>query len=72
MGAVDGDLGLAVLVVVPFLSGSARAEAGSPPTELSAGISTAGATPALAASLYATAKASDALARRLGAGAEAA
>ena len=67
-------LGLAVLVVVPFLSGSARTEAGSPPAEPSATIFTAGATLALAlaASLYATAKASDALARRLGAGAEAA
>jgi copper transport protein len=59
-------LGLAVLVVVPFLTGSARTEAGSPQAEPSAGIFVAGATLslALAASLYATAKASDALSRR--------
>ncbi|MFY4723469.1 CopD family protein [Streptomyces sp. LaBMicrA B280] len=67
-------LGLAVLVVVPFLSGSARAEAGSPPAEPSAGVFTAGATLALAlaASLYATARTSDALSRRPGASMEAA
>ncbi len=59
-------LGLAVLMVVPFLTGSARTEAGSPQAEPSAGIFAAGATLALAlaASLYATAKASDALSRR--------
>ncbi|MET7288692.1 CopD family protein [Streptomyces sp. NPDC005573] len=59
-------LGLAVLLVIPFLSGSARAEAGSPEAEPSAGIFAAGATLALAlaVSLYATAKTSDALARR--------
>ncbi|MFJ5029491.1 copper resistance D family protein [Streptomyces sp. NPDC088560] len=59
-------LGLAVLVVVPFLTGSARTEAGSPQAEPSAGVFAAGATLALAlaASLYATAKASEALSRR--------
>jgi copper transport protein len=59
-------LGLAVLGIVPFLSGSARAEAGSSPAESSAGVFAAGVALALAlaVSLYATAKASDALSRR--------
>ncbi|MEU6285108.1 CopD family protein [Streptomyces sp. NPDC047028] len=59
-------LGLAVLVVVPFLSGSARKEAGGAPAEPSAGVYTAGLALALAlaVSLYATARASDALSRR--------
>ncbi|MGW3199727.1 copper resistance D family protein [Streptomyces sp. NPDC001118] len=65
-------LGLAVLVVVPFLTGSARTEAGSPQAESSTGIFAAGAALALAlaASLYATAKASDALSRRPAAAAD--
>ncbi|WP_053665012.1 copper resistance D family protein [Streptomyces sp. MMG1121] len=59
-------LGLAVLSVVPFLSGSARTEAGSPQAEPSAGVFTAGAALVLTlvVSLYVTAKASDALSRR--------
>ncbi|WP_055526521.1 CopD family protein [Streptomyces graminilatus] len=59
-------LGLAVLVVVPFLTGSARTEAGVPDAEPSAGVFAAGAalTLTLAVSLWATAKASDALSRR--------
>ncbi|MGK4585165.1 CopD family protein [Kitasatospora sp. HPMI-4] len=59
-------LGLAVLVVMPFLSGSARTEARGPQAASSAGVLAAGAALAiaLAVSLYATAKASDALARR--------
>ncbi|GAB2725790.1 copper resistance D family protein [Kitasatospora kifunensis] len=59
-------LGLAVLAVMPFLSGSARGEAGSPQAASSADVLAAGAVLAiaLAASLYATAKASEALARR--------
>ncbi|MEU6285716.1 CopD family protein, partial [Streptomyces sp. NPDC047028] len=59
-------LGLAVLVVVPFLSGSARQEAGGARAEPSAGVYTAGLALALAlaVSLYATARASDALSRR--------
>ncbi|WP_431683640.1 CopD family protein [Kitasatospora sp. KL5] len=63
-------LGLAVLAVVPFLSGSARAEAGSPQAESTAGLLAAGAALVLtlAVSLYATAKTSDALARRPAAG----
>jgi putative copper export protein len=59
-------LGLAVLVMVPFLSGSARAEAHSPQAASSAAVFAAGAALAatLVLSLYATAKTSDALARR--------
>ncbi|GAA2261455.1 hypothetical protein GCM10010430_52170 [Kitasatospora cystarginea] len=59
-------LGVGVLAVVPFLSGSARSEAGSPPAVTTGSVLTAGAalTLTLAASLYATAKASDALSRR--------
>lgn len=59
-------LGIAVLAVVPFLGGSARTEAGSPPAVSSGGIFMAGACLALtlAASLYITVKTSDALARR--------
>ncbi|MFI6148745.1 CopD family protein [Streptomyces sp. NPDC051109] len=59
-------LGIAVLAVVPFLSGSARSEAGSPPAVSDGSIFTVGAllVLTLAASLYATVKASDALARR--------
>lgn len=59
-------LGIAVLAVIPFLSGSARAEAGSPPAVTNAGIITVGAALVLtlAASLCITARTSDALARR--------
>ncbi|WP_030716236.1 copper resistance D family protein [Streptomyces sp. NRRL S-237] len=59
-------LGIAVLVVVPFLSGSARSEAGSPAAVSSGSIFAVGAllVLTLAASLYITVKASDALARR--------
>ncbi|AJC54282.1 CopD family protein [Streptomyces sp. 769] len=59
-------LGAAVLTVVPFLSGSARAEAGSPPPVTSSSIFAVGATLvlALAASLYITVRTSDALSRR--------
>ncbi|MFJ9446268.1 hypothetical protein ACIRRH_31075 [Kitasatospora sp. NPDC101235] len=59
-------LGIAVLVVLPFIAGSARTEAGNPKPVFSGSILTTGAvlTAALALSLYATAKASDALARR--------
>ncbi|MFD0345593.1 copper resistance D family protein [Kitasatospora aburaviensis] len=59
-------LGLAVLVVMPFLAGSARTEAGSAKAVSSGSIFAAGAALAiaLAVSLYATAKASDALSRR--------
>ncbi|MFE5539888.1 copper resistance D family protein [Streptomyces sp. NPDC056492] len=59
-------LGIAVLAVVPFLSGSARSEAGSPPAVSSGSVFAVGAllVLTLAASLWGTAKASDALARR--------
>ncbi|MFE3184131.1 copper resistance D family protein [Streptomyces violascens] len=59
-------LGIAVLAVVPFLSGSARSEAGSPPAVTSGSVITVGAALVLtlAASLYITARTSDALARR--------
>ncbi|MFJ3913570.1 copper resistance D family protein [Streptomyces vinaceus] len=59
-------LGIAVLAVVPFLSGSARSEAGSPPAVSSGSVFAVGAllVVTLAASFYATVKASDALARR--------
>ncbi|MFD5513463.1 copper resistance D family protein [Streptomyces sp. NPDC127051] len=59
-------LGIAVLAVVPFLSGSARSEAGSPPAVSDASIFTVGAllVLTLAASLYVTVRTSDALARR--------
>ncbi|GAA5022820.1 copper resistance D family protein [Kitasatospora paranensis] len=59
-------LGAAVLAVVPFLAGSARSEAGSPPAVSSGSIFAAGAALvlALAASLYGTARAAEALARR--------
>ncbi|MEU9161453.1 CopD family protein [Streptomyces sp. NPDC048424] len=59
-------LGIAVLAVVPFLSGSARSEAGSPAAVSSGSIFTVGVllVLTLAASLYITVKASDALARR--------
>ncbi|MER7752866.1 CopD family protein [Kitasatospora sp. NPDC097643] len=59
-------LGLAVLVVMPFLAGSARTEAGSAKAVSSGSVFAAGAAlvAALAVSLYATAKASDALSRR--------
>ncbi|MFJ9690898.1 CopD family protein [Kitasatospora sp. NPDC101183] len=59
-------LGLAVLLVLPFISGSARTEAGSPKAVSSATLFTGGAALALAlaASLYATVRMSDALARR--------
>lgn len=62
-------LGLAVLGVLPLLSGSARTEGGSPQAESSAGVFAAGAALvlALAVSLYFTAKASDAIGRRRGA-----
>ncbi|MFF4852891.1 CopD family protein [Streptomyces sp. NPDC001194] len=59
-------LGIAVLGVVPFLSGSARSEAGSPPAVSTGSIFAVGAllVVTLAASLYITVKTSDALARR--------
>ncbi|MFI6684051.1 copper resistance D family protein [Streptomyces sp. NPDC050485] len=59
-------LGIAVLAVVPFLSGSARSEAGSPQPAMSGSIFAAGAALVLTlvASLYITVKTSDALARR--------
>ncbi|GGX74100.1 copper resistance D family protein [Streptomyces hiroshimensis] len=59
-------LGLAVLAVVPFLSGSARSEAGSPPPVANGSIFAVGAVLALtlAASFYATVKTSEALSRR--------
>ncbi|MFE9426979.1 CopD family protein [Kitasatospora sp. NPDC006697] len=59
-------LGLGVLGVVPFLTGSARSEAHSAQAASSASVFAAGAALALAlaVSLIATAKASDALARR--------
>ncbi|MFI6847324.1 CopD family protein [Kitasatospora sp. NPDC050467] len=60
-------LGVAVLVVMPFIAGSARTEAGSAKAVSSGSVFAAGAALvlALAVSLYATAKASDALSRRL-------
>ncbi|WP_330333659.1 CopD family protein [Streptomyces sp. NBC_00536] len=59
-------LGIAVLVVVPFLSGSARSEAGSPPAVSNGSVFAVGAVLALTlvASLYITVRTSDALARR--------
>ncbi|WP_438290347.1 copper resistance D family protein [Streptomyces sp. HUAS TT7] len=59
-------LGIAVLAVIPFLSGSARSEAGSPSAVTSGSIITVGTALVLtlAASLYITARTSDALARR--------
>ncbi|MFI6053217.1 copper resistance D family protein [Streptomyces violascens] len=59
-------LGIAVLAVIPFLGGSARSEAGSPPAVTSGSIIAVGAALVLtlAASLYITARTSDALARR--------
>ncbi|WP_052391486.1 copper resistance D family protein [Streptomyces sp. NRRL B-24484] len=59
-------LGVGVLVVLPFLAGSARSEAGSAKAVCSGSVFAAGAALALAlgVSLYATAKASDALSRR--------
>ncbi|MER7847755.1 CopD family protein [Kitasatospora sp. NPDC096077] len=59
-------LGVAVLAVLPFISGSARTEAGSPKAVSSGTLFAGGAalTVALVASLYATARVSDALARR--------
>ncbi|MFD7454287.1 CopD family protein [Kitasatospora sp. NPDC059827] len=59
-------LGVAVLAVMPFISGSARTEAGSPKAVSSGTLLAGGAalTLALAASLYATVRMSDALARR--------
>ncbi|MFC9331845.1 copper resistance D family protein [Kitasatospora sp. NPDC057015] len=59
-------LGAAVLAVVPFLGGSARTEAGSPPAVSDGGVFAAGAglVLILGASLYVTARVSDALARR--------
>ncbi|RPF44187.1 copper transport protein [Streptomyces sp. Ag109_G2-6] len=59
-------LGVAVLAVVPFITGSARSEAGSAKAVSSGSLFAAGAAMALAlaVSLYATAKASEALARR--------
>ncbi|MFI5979368.1 copper resistance D family protein [Streptomyces sp. NPDC051555] len=59
-------LGVAVLAVVPFLSGSARSEAGSPPAVSTGSIFTVGAllVLTLVASLYITVRTSDALARR--------
>ncbi|MGW2873482.1 CopD family protein [Kitasatospora sp. NPDC001225] len=62
-------LGVAVLAVVPFITGSARAEAADAKAVSSGTVFAAGAALVLAlgVSLYATAKASDALARRQGA-----
>ncbi|MFJ2578022.1 CopD family protein [Kitasatospora aureofaciens] len=59
-------LGVAVLAVLPFISGSARTEAGSPKAVSSGTVFAGGAalTLALVLSLYATAKASEALSRR--------
>ncbi|WP_330294707.1 copper resistance D family protein [Streptomyces sp. NBC_00503] len=59
-------LGIAVLAVVPFLSGSARSEAGSPAAVSSGSIFAVGAllVLTLVASLYVTVRTSDALARR--------
>ncbi|MFJ9610329.1 CopD family protein [Kitasatospora sp. NPDC101176] len=59
-------LGVAVLAVMPFISGSARTEAGSAKAVSSTTVFAGGAAlvVALVVSLYATAKASDALARR--------
>ncbi|MFJ7204790.1 copper resistance D family protein [Streptomyces sp. NPDC098789] len=59
-------LGAAVLAVVPFLSGSARSEAGSPPAVSTGSIFAVGAllVLTLVASLYITVRTSDALARR--------
>ncbi|MFF1560574.1 hypothetical protein [Streptomyces sp. NPDC058279] len=59
-------LGVAVLAVVPFLSGSARSEAGSPPAVSDGSVFAVGAllVLTLAASLYVTARTSDTLARR--------
>ncbi|MEV6671404.1 CopD family protein [Streptomyces sp. NPDC051162] len=59
-------LAVSVLAVVPFLTGSARSEAGGPPPVSSGGVFATGAALALtlAASLYITVRASDALARR--------
>lgn len=63
-------LGIAVLGVVPFLTGSARSEAGSPPAVSSGSIFAVGAllVLTLVASLYVTVRTSDALARRASAG----
>ncbi|MQS16971.1 hypothetical protein F7Q99_33485 [Streptomyces kaniharaensis] len=59
-------LGVAVLAVVPFITGSARTEAGTPKAVSSGSLFAGGAALAVAliVSLYATAKASDALSRR--------
>ncbi|MFE9401248.1 copper resistance D family protein [Streptomyces sp. NPDC006530] len=59
-------LGCAVLAVIPFLSGSARTEAGDARAVTNGGIVAVGAALVLtlAASLYITARASDALGRR--------
>ncbi|MFG2691911.1 CopD family protein [Kitasatospora sp. NPDC048407] len=59
-------LGVAVLVVLPFIAGSARSEAGGAKAVSDGSIFAAGAAlvVALGVSLYATAKVSDALARR--------
>ncbi|MCX5613172.1 CopD family protein [Streptomyces sp. NBC_00047] len=59
-------LGIAVLAIVPFLGGSARSEAGSPPAVSSGSVFAMGAVLVLtlAASLYVTVRTSDALARR--------
>ncbi|MFF4182734.1 copper resistance D family protein [Streptomyces sp. NPDC001691] len=61
-------LGVAVLAIVPFLTGSARSEAGSPPPVTSGSVIATGAALVLtlAASLWITARTSDALARRGG------
>ncbi|MEV7121500.1 copper resistance D family protein [Kitasatospora griseola] len=66
-------LGVAVLVVLPFITGSARTEAGSAKAVSDGSVFAAGAAlvAALAVSLYATAKASDALSRRPAPGAAA-
>ncbi|MFF2043525.1 copper resistance D family protein [Kitasatospora sp. NPDC058170] len=63
---VEVALGVAVLGAVPFLAGSARTEAGSPPAVSSGSIFAAGAALVLtlAASFLVTVRVSDALARR--------
>ncbi|WP_051969714.1 copper resistance D family protein [Kitasatospora azatica] len=63
-------LGVGVLAVVPFLGGSARAEAGSPAPVTNGSILAVGAALVLtlAASLFITVRTSDALSRRAGQG----
>jgi copper transport protein len=65
--AIEAGLGLCVLVIVPFLSGSARTQAGGPPASaVDGGILTLGAllVGVLAASLYSSYRVSAGLTRR--------